>query len=308
MTSNKLIVAWKIALKYDEHSKKFILAKPLAESYATIRSEIEAIRDRSGWKYNLFRTGILDYSVIFYLLDSIQKQGYQAESISPIEMQWIKGATHGEKIRFFTNWEDGKYQYDVRSAYASVCVKTPYKQSIFLPLKRGKYETISNEDFQSLYQKRELRYGIYRCLLEPTQLSSTHPASFIVYTNRLVEAQLTPYEYYTSDDLIVASTLGFQATLATDGQPNFLYYTCIQKEHVCEKAERLFGDVLRDWSELRRSLPTNSLLKLMLSAFAGYLSSKKWTSTRWCSLEEMNPDEKLTKNKRVKMTEEGPTY
>lgn len=289
VTDNKSIIAWKIALQRDETGILF-LAKPLAESYVTIRSEIEAIRDQSGGKYNLFRTGALEYSILFYLLNPIQQQGYQLEKITSKEMQWIKGATHGEKT-FFLGQQPGKYEYDIRSAYASVCVDTPYKRSLHLPLKEGQYLTLSNEEFQSKYQSRELRYGIYRCRLEPGR----SPASFLIPT--FVGKKQSPYEYYPSDDLIVASTLGFQVTLATDGQPNFLYYTCIQREHVCEVAQRLFGHVLSDWVELRRKLPDNSIIKLMSSSFAGYLSSMKRMPSHWCLPEDVNPDERIINTK-----------
>lgn len=151
---NTSIIAWKIDVNDG-------CLPCMATIYKKIHSEIEAIRDVSGGKYNLFRSGNLDYSVPFYLLDSIQKRGYTGQDITLEEAKWLRGGTHGEKIRFFENLKDGKYQYDVRSAYASVCVRTNGRQSIFLPLKEGQFVNIENEEFQDKYQGRRLWYGIY---------------------------------------------------------------------------------------------------------------------------------------------------
>ena len=183
-------------VKTDRTKDPYFCIETLSKEFC---KNAEILKDKSGGKLNLFKTGTFTSTALNHF-DRSSK--YKApEPILIDETHWLQMSTSGGLIRS-EKYKGPLHMYDFTSFYPSIMSN---KLQLF-PVKRGKEETITKAEFDV----PKLKYGMYRC-----NITDVNKKVFVYNEDN----------FYTHFDIHSArSFLKGKATLIEDGQPNAWTY------------------------------------------------------------------------------------
>ena len=171
----------------------------LEQSYFELIKIADNLKKESNGLLNFYKLGSFS-KMIMGLFEQMNKT-YFSEPLTALEELWNKESNMWA-LRYSSDYEGSAEHYDARSEYISMMIR----HNFYFPIKQGKFETISDEEFR---KSKSTRYGIYRCHIE------YKPNLFFNYnvTNK-----------YTHIDINRAFELGLKVTLIEDGNYNYLNY------------------------------------------------------------------------------------
>ena len=213
--------------------------------YEEIKKEADALKNRTKGVVNLYRTGKYSKTAIALFYKFVY--ALKVDKIDTEEAEWINNASHGP-IMYAEKYSGKAYSYDFVSAYSFI-MKDHF---MFFPIKKGTFETYTQEEFKSL---KHIGYGIYRAIIEKS--SDKNINKLFRYSDK---------NYYTHFDIHSAIESNLNITLIQDGKPNILYYSreCLIQGH------KLFGDYVDYCYKLKKEKVPGS--KNLLKTLWGALS------------------------------------
>lgn len=158
------------------------------------------LKEQTNGRYNLFRSTNLADSVKRRFVELNPE--IEADELGYDEAQWIEKSSIGAFIWAEKGYEGTVFEYDYVSAYASILKD----KNFFLPIKKGEFKKLTDEEFSNLPY---FEYGIYR-------------AKITVQSKLMKENKA---DYYTHYDLTRARELNYEIKLIQDENPNFLHYS-----------------------------------------------------------------------------------
>ena len=262
---------------YNNKSKYVIVNKNVddtcfEEEYDNLIKKANKLKVSSNGIINLYKTGNFNTTAL-NLFDSFTKL-YHPEHIDQLESEYVDGAFTGGLISS-TKYNGELHDYDIISCFPSI-----YLSNLLIPIKRGIFQTISNDEFQS---KEFLANGIYHCIIEPSTNANI---------NKLF--RYNKKNYYTHICVKRARELNLNIQMI-EGKTNFLYYP----SNYCVKASELFKQFTDIVYKLKEQKINGS--KEILNILWGSLSEKKKTKHYVKYSDEFDiPDECNLKNiKRI---------
>jgi hypothetical protein len=177
--------------------------KTLEETYNKFVEDADILKTETKGQINLYKTGC-NTKTASKLFETYAKQ-YYAEEIKQDEAEFIQNASIASLI-FAEKYEGPCYEYDIVSMYPSIMASS----HMLFPLKRGKFEIITNEELKN---KKYLSNGIYRCIISESEDYKI---------NRLF--RFNKKHYYTNYCLNRAKELNLNIEMIEDNKPNALIY------------------------------------------------------------------------------------
>jgi len=206
--------------------------------YNAFIQDAETLKTETKGLINLYKTG-RDVKTALSLFNHFNKT-IQAEPIAQVEGEWINKASYAALI-FADKYTGPLYKYDVCSHYPAAMSSHLVK----FPIKPGKFNLITNEEFEAL---EHLPYGIYRCVIKPNDT---------VYK----QFRYNPLNHYTHIDLAVARDLKLDIVMVQDLHPNQLLYAadCLVTGHQLFKPYCDYLFALKDRNVCRAKSLLNKL-------------------------------------------------
>lgn len=232
------------------------------EAYEWLIKDINELIDISDGKYNLYNYNSITH-MIRYLC--IQKNNFVVEPIDTSEMELIDGATHGQ-------WQANKkfepqtiYAYDINSAYPYFLSSKQFYIPISPPIKLCINSTLFNHNLE----ERKLKGGIYHCKLTNTSNSPLYLA--IKNDSNL----------YVHQDLYILYEENIEIELIDD------YFWHYERRIA---GYHIFSKYILELYEFKKKCPDNKLIKNLLSACWGVMSTKHKNLT-YKTIDSKNPNE-----------------
>lgn len=194
--------------------------EPMEIQYTKYIEMAERLKKESNDDINLFKTGTIKKTAL-NLLDQTTKH-ISTENILFDEALIIENSTRNGLI-FNEEYEGKAYKGDITSMY-------PYiysSNNSLVPIQRGEYKTLSNNDIIEMNQKLKggYAYGHYKYIIH----KSDNPLidrlfRFNTKTVRLYDDEETnSTDFYTSIDLVMADMLGLKKELIETPNNALLY-------------------------------------------------------------------------------------
>ena len=200
-----------IEIKKTKKDKNYVPKIPsMKDIYEQFNRDAKILKNETKGIINMFKTGTHAKTAL-NLFQYFCKDIFP-EHIKQDEATWINNTSKGG-LMFAMNYEGPTYKYDYCSAYGSIMISDKF----YIPIKRGIFKTITNEQFDEI-----LSIGIYRCKIEGK-------------TNLF---RFNDKNYYTSTDIQVAKKLKLKITLVCDDKPNALVYgrnSCVSGKQMFDK-------------------------------------------------------------------------
>lgn len=199
------------------------------------------------FNFTSFRKCLIHY--FYYFSRTINKP----EDVNKEEFEWLDDSCCGALMACEEDFKGELIEYDVKSFYPFLL----QSQYFNVPIKKGKFKIMSNEEFEECCQKGFFPYGVYRC--------NIHSYNNYCFRNNKKNK-------YTHFDLKSAVKLNLKIELVQDGENNVLLY---DKDSVL-RADKIFKPYIDYFYKLRESCDgeTEQFVKWFLSKLWGTLCMK----------------------------------
>ena len=216
----------------------------LKKQYEDLVRDATILKEKTDGRINLFKTECTKNAAI--CLHKQMTLSINPEEILQDEAVWIRNAYYGALGYVEKDYKGYGAEYDIKSCYPSIMCKT----NLLIPIKRGTFKILSEQDFNEGY----LRIGIYRCIIDDNghKLFRSNPAN-----------------YYTHYDITRARELDLDIELICDGNHNFLYY----ERNKCLTGHELFKEFVDYMFKLKQENVPYS--KNIINILHGALNEKK---------------------------------
>lgn len=236
------------------------------QEYADFIQEAELLNETTNGAYNLYKSGSLKRAARHRFIEL--NKTLIPEKLTLQEEEWISKASMGSLIWAKNGYDGEAYEYDINSAFSYVLTD----QKFMIPIKRGKFKKLTNEEFKKL---KFFEFGIYRAHVKTVNYR-------LFKTNKK--------NYYTHYDLTRAKELGYEIKLIEDGNPNVLSYAGASMK---VNGNVAFGKYVSELYELKKKYPNEVIFKKLLNILWGTLCEKNRfkiyvNSTKPTNIEETN--------------------
>lgn len=188
----------------------------------------DILKKASDGLINMYKTGSFPKTALKLFAD--KQRTIKPEHISQDEAIWLMNASSGALVFNRHGYKGSAYKYDITSFYPHMMGNSKF--NFMLPIKRGEFKKITQEQFDSEFVK----YGIYRCRIEKSNDKDIQKLFRWNCTN-----------YYTNYDLNFAKAHNLKVTMIIDEEPNLLYYS----PDKCIRNFEIFGDFVKYLFELK---------------------------------------------------------
>jgi hypothetical protein len=227
-----------------EHKQMYLNCKRnenIIDKYTAHLEMAELLKTETKGFVNMFKfSSVAEAS--FDVFRRLSKNINEPDPITTLEARWIDKAFCGGMHSADKGFDGIAFSYDMNSMYLSYMCQL----SFTIPVKEGKFQYMSQEEFDKLTY---YPYGIYIC-----EIVTDHK----LFTTNKKGA-------YTNYDLILCKELGIKVTLVDNEQANCLFY------ETRINGNKMFGAFAKYMYDLKkRGLP----VKLFISSLWGYLCRK----------------------------------
>lgn len=187
-----------ILIKHKNNKKKGI--NNMKDTFDYMTKCAKELKEASFGIIDMYKTGSFKKTALKLFKDLALT--IQPRALEPDEQEWVYRTMMGA-TRFNDNYEGPAYKYDINGMYSALQAS----QQFGVPIKRGEFKEMTNEEFQKL---KFFEYGFYRVKIS----GNIDHKQFVVNS----------YNYYTHYDLTTAKELGYEMELIEDGEDNCLLY------------------------------------------------------------------------------------
>ena len=277
----------------------FIVVKKLEELQSYWKEYVQAceeLKELSHCKINLFKANSIPNEAIKLWLEfNTMIAGNEPEEIDEHEMRFILGCRCGF-LAFAEKYEGVGYEADVNSYYAKLM-----SSSSSFPIKKGTFETISDEEFAEM---KYFKFGIYQTKIEKSDDENI---------NKLFD--FNEKNYYTFISMTRAKELGLKMQMIQHNAPNFLFYppeARIRYDHAFKNyMQYLFTlkRITKQSPELISPLARDILKKLITTIWGRLCEKKRRKATiSKDNLLDSDLDIKLIRSTRISDEEDHLEY
>jgi len=226
--------------------------KTFEEQYKYYVDLAEDFKTKTDGRINLYKTGTFKKTAL-KLLDETTKH-ICPEKLGKKESKWIMMSAMGQLV-FNKPYKGPAWKIDIVSMFPYIMSNT----SSYIPIKKGKFKKITQEEFKDYQNKKLYPIGIYRVRILKSDDDNI---------NKLF--RFNKNEYYNNVDISYAHFLGLSVELL-DKKYNLLYW---DRDIDCLKGNEVFKEYVDYLFNLKKNKVEGA--KLILNILSGLLGERNF--------------------------------